>query len=194
MAAAFAASWWQPLWPVEQGLHSILTIAAAIGLWTFVRKYGMDDSDFFLIALFFAVHCLATRWLYSNVPYEDWLQSSIGLSPHWERNHFDRLVHFLYGFCLTPALTAHAARRYGLNPTRSFQFAIAAIMLTSLWYEWFEWLVAITLGAETAETYNGQQGDIWDAHKDILLATVGSLLRFPPKTPDRNRSENNRTP
>lgn len=196
MAAAFAASWWQPLWPVEQALHSILTALAALALWAFIRKYGMPDSAFFLIALFFAIHCAATRWLYSNVPYEDWMQSSIGKSPGWQRNHFDRLVHFLYGFCLTPALASHGARQYSLDPKRSFYFAIAAIMLTSLWYEWFEWLVAITLGAEMAEAYNGQQGDMWDAHKDILLATAGSithrLFRLPAKSPDRNHPENNR--
>ena len=67
-------------------------------------------------------------------------------------------------------------------------------MLTSLWYEWFEWLAAITLAAEMAEAYNGQQRDMWDAHKDILLATIGSLFRFPSKTPDSNQTENHRTP
>jgi len=179
MAVAFAASWWQPLWPVEQGLQSILTVAFALALYVFVHKYGMNDAHFFQIAIFFTVHCTATRWLYSNVPYETWLQNTLGASPALERNHFDRLVHFLYGFCLTPAIAAHAASRYGLRPKQSFYIAITAIMLTSLWYEWFEWLVAITLGAEMAEAYNGQQGDIWDAHKDILLATIGSLLRFP---------------
>ena len=179
MAAAFAASWWQPPWPVEQGLHSTLTIAAAVAFWLYVQKYGMSDSAFFSISVFFVVHCAGTRWLYSNVPYEEWLKNSVGASPGWERNHFDRLAHFLYGFCLTPALMAHAAKQYLLDPKRSFYFAVIAIMVSSLWYEWFEWLIAVTLGAEMAEAYNGQQGDIWDPHKDILLATLGSLLRLP---------------
>jgi len=33
--------------------------------------------------------------------------------------------------------------------------------------------------AEAAEAYNGQQGDIWDAHADMLLATIGALLLWP---------------
>ena len=49
-------------------------------------------------------------------------------------------------------------------------------MATSLIYEWIEWLIAIGLSPEAAENYNGQQGDIWDAHKDILLATIGAIM------------------
>jgi len=49
-------------------------------------------------------------------------------------------------------------------------------MSTSLIYEWIEWLIAINLSPEAAENYNGQQGDIWDAHKDILLATLGAIM------------------
>lgn len=57
--------------------------------------------------------------------------------------------------------------------------ALAAIMVSSLCYEWFEWLIAITMTVEDAEAYNGQQGDIWDAHKDMLAATLGALVWVP---------------
>ncbi len=50
------------------------------------------------------------------------------------------------------------------------------VMATSLFYEWIEWLIAIGLSPEEAENYNGQQGDIWDAHKDMLLATLGAMI------------------
>ncbi|MGE8539319.1 MAG: DUF2238 domain-containing protein, partial [Acinetobacter sp.] len=36
--------------------------------------------------------------------------------------------------------------------------------------------IAIGLSPEEAENYNGQQGDSWDAHKDILLATLGAIF------------------
>ena len=48
-------------------------------------------------------------------------------------------------------------------------------MISSLWYEWFELAVAMTMSGKDTEAYNGQQGDMWDAHKDILMATLGSL-------------------
>jgi putative membrane protein len=52
-------------------------------------------------------------------------------------------------------------------------------MCTSLVYEWAEWAIALTMSPEAAEAYNGQQGDVWDAHMDMLLATVGALLTWP---------------
>ena len=29
-----------------------------------------------------------------------------------------------------------------------------------------------------AESYNGQQGDMWDAHKDMALAMIGSMISW----------------
>jgi putative membrane protein len=31
------------------------------------------------------------------------------------------------------------------------------------------------MSPEAAEAYNGQQGDPWDAHMDMLLATLGAV-------------------
>ena len=59
--------------------------------------------------------------------------------------------------------------------------AVAAIMCTSLIYEWFEWAIALTMSPQDAESYNGQQGDVWDAHMDMFLATLGSLAAWPRK-------------
>ena len=53
------------------------------------------------------------------------------------------------------------------------------VMCSSLVYEWLEWGIALALSPEAAEAYNGQQGDVWDAHADMLLATIGSLLAWP---------------
>ena len=53
------------------------------------------------------------------------------------------------------------------------------VMCASLVYEWFEWAIALALSPDAAEAYNGQQGDMWDAHADMLMATLGSLLIWP---------------
>jgi len=42
-------------------------------------------------------------------------------------------------------------------------------------YELFEWSLTFLM-ANGAEDYNGQQGDSWDAHKDMALAMLGSLI------------------
>ena len=54
--------------------------------------------------------------------------------------------------------------------------AVMAVMCTSLVYEWAEWGIALMLSPDAAEAYNGQQGDVWDAQKDMALASLGALI------------------
>ena len=182
--AVFALTWVKPLWPVEQALHSSLTVLGLAGLWWVDRRWTLGVGAFAAICGFIAIHCIAARWLYSNVPYEAWLQAAIGWSPSeafgWQRNHFDRLIHFLYGVCLTPALLQLARHAWpALRAGQAFALAIMLVMCSSLIYEWMEWAIALLMSPEAAEAYNGQQGDMWDAHADMLLATLGSLLLWP---------------
>ena len=67
----------------------------------------------------------------------------------------------------------------GLASSQGFALAVVLVMCTSLAYEWLEWAIALALSPEAAEAYNGQQGDPWDAHADMLLATLGALLAWP---------------
>lgn len=182
--AVFAASWIQPLWPLEQTLHSSLTVIGLVALWWVDRRWGLGSGAFAAICGFIAIHCIAARWLYSNVPYDAWLQAALHWSPNaafgWQRNHFDRLIHFLYGVCFTPALLQLARHAWpALRIGQAFTLAVMVVMCSSLAYEWLEWGIALLLSPEAAEAYNGQQGDMWDAHADMLLATVGSLLVWP---------------
>ena len=182
--AVFGATWIHPLWPRDQALHSSLTVVGFAWLVLHARRWPMRNGDFIAICAFIAVHCVAARWLYSNVPYDAWLQSLLGWSPNeafgWQRNHFDRLIHLLYGLCLTPAVHRSLRQRWpGLGIGAGFTLAVMAVMCTSLVYEWAEWGIALMLSPDAAEAYNGQQGDVWDAHMDMLLATIGALLTWP---------------
>jgi putative membrane protein len=179
MLLVIAATWIAPLYPAEQALHGSLTVVGLLLMWRYAARLQVSDRDLFFMALFLAVHSIAARWLYSYIPYDAWGRSLFGFSINakmgWTRNHFDRLVHFMFGVCFTPAIASYALRRYLITPKRAFYIAISAIMIASLWYEWFELAIAMTLSGKDAEAYNGQQGDMWDAHKDMLMATLGSL-------------------
>lgn len=180
----FAASWIAPPWPLEQAMHSSLTVVGLVALYWLDRRWPMQTRHFALVCLFIGVHSVAARWLYSNVPYDAWIQALTGWSPQqafgWQRNHTDRLIHFLYGACLTPALRHHFGQRWpGLSQRQAFFLAVMVIMCSSLAYEWLEWAIALLLSPEAAESYNGQQGDPWDAHADMLLATLGALTAWP---------------
>ena len=49
-------------------------------------------------------------------------------------------------------------------------------MSFSMLYELIEWAAAELFGGDLGQAYLGTQGDIWDAHKDMALATLGALI------------------
>ena len=114
------------------------------------------------------------------MPYDDWaraltghdLSSMLGL----RRNGFDRLVHFAFGALLTAPLAEIARRHGGVSRCWSLGFAFAAVGLGSALYEMFEWLLTIVAAGHMADYYNGQQGDHWDAQKDMAIAQAGAAL------------------
>lgn len=182
--AVFLASWIAPPWPAEQALHSSLTVIGLIALAWIDPRHRLGNAAFVLICVFVALHCIGARWLYSYVPYEQWSRQLLHWSPGtafgWTRNHFDRLIHLLFGLCFAPAIAQLAARRWPrLGQRPGFALTVMSIMCVSLLYEWFEWGIALLLSPQAAEAYNGQQGDPWDAHTDMLLATLGSLIAYP---------------
>lgn len=194
----FAASWIAPPWPVEQALHSSLTVVGLAWLWRHDRRWPMLTWQFASICAFVCVHSVAARWLYSNVPYDQWIQAVTGWSPQnafgWKRNNMDRLIHLLYGICFAPAVLHYLRQRWPLTPRQAFLLAVMAIMCSSLLYEWLEWAIALTLSPGAAESYNGQQGDMWDAHADMLLATLGALSAWPRGTTPANSAPRAATP
>ncbi len=169
-----AVTWWRPRWPAEQALHHSLTVLALVALLLVHRRRPLPIGSFVLVLAFLTLHTVAARWIYSFVPYQQWLHAVTGAPPAGGRNHFDRLVHLAYGLCLGPVLYRYLA---GTRRTRRAALAaVELILATSALYELFEWGVAMTLAPAAAEAYNGQQGDIWDAHQDMALATLGAVV------------------
>lgn len=49
-------------------------------------------------------------------------------------------------------------------------------MATSMLFELFEWGAVELFGGDLGVAYLGTQGDVWDAHKDMVLATLGAMI------------------
>ncbi|AXQ21901.1 DUF2238 domain-containing protein [Acinetobacter wuhouensis] len=162
-------------------LHQIGTVLMLIALFYCLKKIGLNFSSFALYIGFLIIHVIAAHYLYSYVPYNDWAIKYLGFDLNqamgWTRNMFDRFVHFFYGLFLYPFFyRLFQVWLPSLKPKILFLLVIQFVMATSLFYEWIEWWIAIGLSPEEAENYNGQQGDIWDAHKDMFLATIGAII------------------
>ncbi len=173
-------SLWRPIYPHEQYLQHVPTVIALIALTLAVRCRWLSTTALVCIVLFLWLHILGARYIYSYVPYDEWFDSVVGLSPTrqfgWRRNHYDRFVHLCFGALAVPPVCEIAQRFGGLRRTWAIVFAVSFTACLSSLYEIAEWIVAIVLSPEDAEAYNGQQGDMWDAQKDMALAAGSSLL------------------
>ena len=166
-----------PVFPQEQFLQQTGTFLLVALMLTDLRNRWFSNLAFLGIALFTVLHLIGARYIYSYVPYQEWLQY-LG---DWEwlhstRNHYDRLVHLLFGLFLFPALVEVSRNRITSRQVMAVLVAWLMVQAGSLIYELFEWALTLVLSPEDAEGYNGQQGDVFDAQKDMALATLGSTI------------------
>lgn len=168
-----------PIFPHEQYLQHIGTILLLIPLVVDLRKNQMPKAAFIGLVLFTLLHVIGARYIYSFVPYKDWA-AAIGLGDislfQSSRNHYDRFVHFAFGVLLLPYFFYVCKRYFHQKPVVAIFMAWLIIQTGSLIYELFEWALTIFMSPEDADSYNGQQGDMWDAQKDMALAMLGSTL------------------
>lgn len=171
----------QPLELSSYMLHQVGTVLMLIALFICFKKVGLSYSSFILYIGFLFIHMLGAHYLYSYVPYNEWFiqyfNVDINNALGWSRNMYDRFVHIAFGVLLYPFFyRLFQVWLPSLKPWVLFLLIIQFVMASSLLYEWIEWWIALGLSPEEAENYNGQQGDIWDAHMDMLLATIGTML------------------
>ncbi|MDI1296075.1 MAG: DUF2238 domain-containing protein [bacterium] len=179
MAAIALANVAQPypdLAPLQHGPVVLFLIATP---WL-LRRWPLSNGAVGCVWLFLLLHTLGARYIYSYVPYDDWARALVGtdISSHLgaTRNGYDRVVHFAFGALWTAPIAQMARRWGGVRPGWSLALAFAAIGLGSALYEIFEWLLTILAAGDTADYYNGQQGDVWDAQKDMAAAQIGSAI------------------
>jgi putative membrane protein len=144
------------------------------------QRFPLSRISYTLIFLFLCLHEVGAHCTYAEVPYDRWFESLFGRSLNsvmgWERNHFDRFVHFGYGLFL-----AYPIREVFLRITQARGFwgyflPLDVTMSTSMLFELIEWVVVEIFGGDLGVAYLGTQGDIWDAHKDMGLASLGALF------------------
>lgn len=160
-------------------LQNLPTLAIAGGLALALRRWPIPTGAVACICLFLALHTLGGRYIYSNVPYDAWARA-LGLPAPVDlfglrRNSYDRLVHFSFGALMVPAVSAWLTRHGGVRRGLSVYLAVEFVLGASAFYEIFEWLLTVVMAAGAdADAYNGQQGDMWDAQKDMACAAVGA--------------------
>jgi putative membrane protein len=180
---AVAASFVAAPFPAELVLQHIPTLAGLILLVVATVKYRVSRVSFACSICFLWIHIVGARWIYSYVPYDHWSAMLTGHTVSelfgWKRNHYDRMVHLASGLLGLPLFSEMLQAFFRMRPLPSACLAISCVLATGAAYEILEWQIAMLFSPAMAESYNGQQGDIWDAQKDMALALLGAFLCFP---------------
>ncbi|HOY96972.1 MAG TPA: DUF2238 domain-containing protein [Catalimonadaceae bacterium] len=153
-------------------MENVLTILFLIFLVTTFRRFQFSDLTYLLICVYLCLHVYGSKYTYADNPFGYWLQDVF----HTQRNHYDRIVHFSFGFLL-----AYPMRELFLKWLRfpimvAWVLPIEITLSVSGFYELIEWAVADVFFTEQGDAYLGTQGDIWDAQKDMFLAFSGAIL------------------
>lgn len=136
------------------------------------RKYQFSDLSYLLVCIYLCLHVYGSKYTYADNPFGFWLQDAL----HTSRNHYDRIVHFSFGFLLAYPMREMFLKWLKYPKWVSWLLPIEITLSISGFYELIEWAVADVFFAAQGDAYLGTQGDIWDAQKDIFLAFSGAII------------------
>lgn len=136
------------------------------------KKYPLSDLSYTFIFVYLLLHIYGAKYTYAQNPFGFWLQEVF----HTTRNHYDRIVHFSFGFMLAYPMRDLFLNTFQFPPKYSWILPAEITLSFSAAYELIEWAVADVLFPQQGAAYLGSQGDIWDAQKDMCLAWTGSIL------------------
>lgn len=167
-------------YPAVAPLHHTPTVILLLASPFLLTRWPLSNKAVACIIAFFLLHTLAGRYTYTMTPYDAWSKALTGGSINaffgWERNNFDRLVHFTFGLMAILPAYEILTRYLGVGHRFAIYIGLEFVMGISAVYELFEWGLAEVIAGDAAAQYNGQQGDVWDAQKDMALAFVGALV------------------
>lgn len=184
LALLLALLWlWLAVDPVDRDtwlLENVLFVVFVAGLALSYRRFPLSGLSYTLTFLFLCLHAVGAHHTYSLVPYDAWAQSLSGVTVSdtlgWERNHYDRFVHLCFGLLLGYPSREVFVRVAGARGFWGYLLPLLLMMSFSLLYELIEWAAAVLFGGDLGMHYLGTQGDVWDGHWDMALASLGALV------------------
>jgi putative membrane protein len=156
-------NWW---------IENILVVIAIPFIARAASKQKLNHFCYVCIFLFLALHTWGAQMSYTHNQFGAWLQDTY----HLTRNPYDRIVHFSFGFLLAYPVAYYLQQNFRLKNVHALLTMFLIITFAATTFELMEWGVAAITDTATGETYVATQGDVWDAHKDIALAMLASLM------------------
>lgn len=169
------------------GLEVFPAFVAIIILWLTYKSFKLTPLLYVLITIHCCILFIGGHYTYAEVPFFDYLKDLFD----WDRNNYDKVGHFAQGFIPAIITRELLIRKKVVNGKSWLNFLIVSVcMAISVSYEFLEWGVSEMTG-ESAESFLGTQGYIWDTQSDMLYATIGAIsaLVLLSKTHDNQLKE-----
>jgi putative membrane protein len=162
-----------PKYPQDWLLENVLIFLFFPFILWMDHKHHYTLPSLILLLIFASLHSLGSHYTYAEMEHFNVITEFFG----FERNHFDRFVHLLFGLLVFRILFEMIAS-YAVSIKSALLFTLTMIISISTFYEMLEWLAAVILHPELGMAFLGTQGDVWDAHKDTALAMTGALINI----------------
>ena len=147
-------------------------ILGAIILSLTYDRFKWTPLVYYLMAFHAVILMIGGHYTYARVPLFNWMKEILEL----QRNHYDRLGHFVQGFVPAMIIRELLIRTSSLKRGRwLFWLVISGCLAFSAFFELFEWFVAVLAGRRV-EAFLGTQGDVWDTQWDMFLALIGAWV------------------
>jgi len=153
-------------------LENTLVFIFIIVIISTYKKFQFSDLSYLLIFVFLLLHVYGAEYTYAENPFGYWLKDVLNL----QRNQYDRIVHFSFGFLLAYPLRELFLIGFQFPKGVAWILPIEITLSIGAFYELIEWAVADLFFKEQGMAYLGTQGDVWDAQKDIFLAFIGAVI------------------
>jgi putative membrane protein len=151
-------------------IENLLVVIGMSVLYATRKWHRFSDLSYLCIFLFVFLHLYGAFYAYTQNALGNWLQNTFGL---W-RNPYDRIVHFSFGLLMAYPFRELLLTKFKLPGRSGWLLPVEIAFSFGTLFELIEWGVSAVTTKETGETYVATQGDVWDAHKDILLAAIGA--------------------
>lgn len=155
-------------WLLENTLTFLFISSLAISY----KHFKFSDLSYTFIFVYLCLHVYGAMYTYAENPFGYWLQENF----HLARNHYDRIVHFSFGFMLAYPMRDLFRNWFQFPNWVNWVLPVEITLSFSGLYELIEWAVADVFFTAQGDAYLGTQGDIWDAQKDMFLAFSGSII------------------
>ncbi|MEK6859873.1 MAG: DUF2238 domain-containing protein [Nanoarchaeota archaeon] len=156
---------------IDENILPVLFVFLLIFIY---KKFRFSNTSYTLIFIFLILHAIGGHYSYSEVPLFDLIKQQYGLS----RNHYDRIVHFMFGVLFFLPFHEILTKIFKIpDGWRSLTITLFIVLSIKAGFEIIEYgYTAVRNNSLTVTNYLGEQGDPLDSIKDVALGFIGAII------------------